>query len=170
MALWLLFPKIGKSAIDQWCQHQLVGFSMEPVAPLSATQLSAAAGSVKLFSAIGLRAVSVPLAIGTATAAVSTIVAVELHEPAAAPSEQLPQTTIVQQDTLTTSVDTIPAEVVVPVQTQPKVARRQGASSIGESMQYDSSSAISEPAAPPVVVKKVIRKKKMTVVVKDTNN
>lgn len=170
MALWLLFPKIGKSAIDQWCQHQLVGFSMEPVAPLSATQLSAAAGSVKLFSAIGLRAVSVPLAIGTATAAVGTIVAVELHEQAAAPSEQLPQTTIVQQDTLTTSVDTIPAEVVAPVQTQPKVARRQGASSIGESMQYDSSSAISEPAAPPVVVKKVIRKKKMTVVVKDTNN
>ena len=170
MALWLLFPKIGESAIDQWCQHQLEGFAMEQVAPLSATQISATAGSVKMFSAIGLRAISVPLACGTTAAAVGTIVAVELHEPAIAPSDPLPPTTIVQQDTLTTNVDTIPAEVIVPVQVQHKVAQPQNPVSANATALSDSASAIPESVAPPVVVKKVIRKKNMTVVVKDTNS
>lgn len=170
IALLILLPKIGKSAIDQWCQHQLVGFSMEPVEPLSATQLSAAAGSVNLFSAIGLRAVSVPLAIGTTTAAVGAIVAVELREPAMAPSEKLPQINVVQQDTLTAEKDTIPAEVVVPVQVQPNIARSQDETSEKGGAFSDSVIDLPEPAAPPVVVKKIIRKKTTTVVIKDTNN
>lgn len=168
MALLFLIPKIGKSAIDYWCQHQLAGFSLEPVAPLSAAQLSAAAGSVKLFSAIGLRAASIPLAIGTTAAAVGTVMAVELREPAVTPAEPLPQTNVVQQDTLAADMDTIPSEVVAPVQLPPAVERPQNATSANEKASSDSVSALPEPAAPPVVVKKVIHK--TTVVIKDTNN
>lgn len=168
IALSILLPKIGKSAIDQWCRRQLSGFAMEPLAPLSATQLSAAAGSVKLFSAIGLRAAQVPLAVGTATAVVGAAMAVELREPAAAPAEPLPQTNVVQQDTLAADMDTIPSEVVIPVQLPPAVERPQNATSANEKASSDSVSALPEPAAPPVVVKKVIHK--TTVVIKDTNN
>ena len=168
MALLLLLPKLGRSAIDHWCRRQLSGFAMEPLAPLSATQLSAAAGSVKLFSAIGLRAAQVPLAVGTATAVVGAAMAVELREPAAAPAEPLPQTNVVQQDTLAADMDTIPSEVVIPVQVRPDAVRHQNVSSANENASSDSASVLPEPAAPPVVVKKVIHK--TTVVIKDTNN
>lgn len=168
MVLWFLFPKIGKSAIYQWCQHQLADFAMEPIAPLSATQLSAAAGSVKLFSAIGLRAASIPLAIGTTAAAVGTVMAVELREPTVTPADSLPQTNVVQQDTLVADMDTIPSEVVIPVQVRPDAVRHQNVSSANENASSDSASVLPEPAAPPVVVKKVIHK--TTVVIKDTNN
>lgn len=154
MALLLLLPKLGRSAIDHWCRRQLSGFAMEPLAPLSATQLSAAAGSVKLFSAIGLRAAQVPLAVGTATAVVGAAMAVELREPAAAPAEPLPQTNVVQQDTLAADMDTIPSEVVIPVQVRPDAVRPQNVSSANENASSDSASLLPEPAAPPVVVKK----------------
>ena len=138
MALLLLLPKLGRSAIDHWCRRQLSGFAMEPLAPLSATQLSAAAGSVKLFSAIGLRAAQVPLAVGTATAVVGAAMAVELREPAAAPAEPLPQTNVVQQDTLAADMDTIPSEVVIPVQVRPDAVRPQNVSSANENASSDS--------------------------------
>ncbi len=170
MALLLILPKLGKPAIDQWCRHRMSGFAIQPAAPLSAAHLAATAGSVKLLSPIGLRAASVPLAIGTTTAAVGTMLAVELHEPTAPPFGELPHTAVVQQDTLSAEVDTIPVEVEVPVQTGSNVAQHPRESLTRETATSDSASDVSESAAPPVVVKKVIRKKNMTVVVKDTNS
>ena len=170
MALLLILPKLGKSAIDQWCQHQMAGFAIQPVASLSTAHLATAAGNVKLLSSIGLRTVSITLAIGTTTAAVGTMVAVELHKPTASPSEKSPQTSFVQQDTLSTDVDTIPTEIMVPVQTGSNATQRPSEFLTKETTVSDSVSDAPQIPAPPVVVKKVIRKKNMTVVVKDTNS
>lgn len=170
MLLWLLLPKTGKSAIDDWCRHQLSGFSMEPTAPLTATQISAAAGQVKLFSAIGLRTVGVPLAASAATAAVATIVAVELLEPPTVPAEQTPQTTAVQLDTAAADIETPTAEVASTVQMHPTPSLPQDAPPAIETTASDTTAATPAAVESPVVVKKVVRKKATTIVIKDTNN